>query len=743
MFANTLIRLIPRGVGLALALCLLASTALAQTGTVEGQITTTEGDPLPGVNVRVENTTLGAATGVDGRFTITGVPAGERTVIASLVGFSRATFSVNVQAGGTVKFDGRLQISPLRLSEIAITASRREQDLTDVPRAISVVQQERVELYAEQTSDLAATLGKFVPNFSSPSIGNSVFTATLRGRTPLFLLDGVPLRTSEGFRGAVLGNIDPSMLDRVEVLYGASTVYGGGAPGGVIQFFTKRASEKPVAVDIDLFGRNFLVDEAVLASDALDYRAAATVSGTQGKFRYVANGSFETTNGAFRPDGQQIAPINTSYYDDYTVLGKVGYDITPSQAIDLSITRTYREPNDLFFAPVARPEDVLADPDGSAAVAERVETAFSYDTPISQDYIAVNAQYQNSALFGGSLGLQGYYIDLNFQQGGSDIRQFVESGRFPSFWPGLFQTSTAASQYGARAEYNRPVNERVIVSVGGDFLQSEDSTPVTISTDGPFDAENRFDGVGGVQDQGAPTELTSGGVFVQADIDATDALNLSVGARYDVNSFEVIPFIPTFTRVAPGENRLGGSGSNSGLSLNLGAAFEYAPQNTVYTNFSQGFSLPSLAFLVVNIEPGVVIEGDEIVSPQVVNSVDLGFRGQLGTNFAYGVAGFFAFSEDASQIQFDTSTGQGMRLQAPQRNYGFEATINASPAQGLRIGADVAITETDVDPQDDGTFQPASSIEAIPLTTALRASYAIPAVQGLSVNAEVFTVNNR
>ncbi|MEM1268681.1 MAG: hypothetical protein AAGI08_01410, partial [Bacteroidota bacterium] len=47
------------------------------------------------------------------------------------------------------------------------------------------------------------------------------------------------------------------------------------------------------------------------------------------------------------------------------------------------------------------------------------------------------------------------------------------------------------------------------------------------------------------------------------------------------------------------------------------------------------------------------------------------------------------------------------------------------------------------DPQDDGTFQPASSIEAIPLTTALRASYAIPAVQGLSVNAEVFTVNNR
>ncbi|MEM7654737.1 MAG: TonB-dependent receptor [Bacteroidota bacterium] len=202
--------------------------------------------------------------------------------------------------------------------------------------------------------------------------------------------------------------------------------------------------------------------------------------------------------------------------------------------------------------------------------------------------------------------------------------------------------------------------------------------------------------------------MLSAGAFVQVDVDVTDELRLSGGARYDVIAFQVLPFIPTFTQVEPGEQRLGGSGLNAGLSLNLGAAFEVIENTTLYANFAQGFSLPSLAFLVVNVAPNVEIDGDEIVSPQIVNSLDLGIRGKLGNNFAYGLAGFYAFSENASQIQFDAATGFGSRVQAPQQNYGFEATLEAAPARGVRIGASLSLTETDVDPQDDGTFQPAS-----------------------------------
>ncbi len=727
-------------------LLLLSIAIFAQTGTIVGTVKDAQGAALIGANVRVAQTTLGAATDRNGDFKISAVPSGKQRVIITLIGYQRVERVVDVpNLDEEVRFDVSLADDILQLSEVAVTATRREEDISQTPRAVDVIKQETIEFYTDQSSDLSATLGKFVPNFTSPSVGNNVFLATLRGRAPLYLLDGIPLQTNEGLRGAVLGNLDPSMIERIEVLYGASTIYGGGAPGGVIQFFTKQASKKPLDVDVQLFTRTYAVENAFFDGEATDFRVGATFSGTQGKFRYVANASFENTQGQFRPDGERIGPNGTSNYNDFSAFLKAGYDFTSTQSIDLSFTRTYREPNDLFFEPVLLEEDVLADPEGAAAVALRVETAFSYDNPISQEYLAGNIQYQNTSFLGGVFRLQAYYFDVNFQQGGADIRPFLaqNGGGFPDAWPGLFQTSSAGSQYGARTEFVRPFGDDLLVTLGGGILWADDSTPVTISSDGPFDAENRFDGAGGIQDLGAPTELFNGGIFLQADYDVTDKLRLSGGARFDAISFDVLPFIPTFTVIEPGVERIGGSGSNSGLSLNLGTAYEVVENTTLYANFAQGFSLPSLAFLVVNVAPDVKIEGDDIVSPQVVNSVDFGVRGQLGNNFAYGLAGFYAFSEDGSQIQFDAATGFGQRIQAPQRNYGFEVSLEAAPADGLLLSTSLSITETDVDPQDDGTFQPASTVETIPLTTSVRAAYELPSVKGLSFNAELFTMGSR
>ncbi|MEM7789149.1 MAG: carboxypeptidase-like regulatory domain-containing protein, partial [Bacteroidota bacterium] len=493
----------------ALAVLLAAPAVLAQTGAVVGTVTDTDGEPLAAATVRIDNTTLGDATDVDGMFRVAGVPAGSQTVVITLLGYTRVEREVTVPAGGDVRVDATLADDALRLSEVAVTATRRTEDISDVPRAVAVATEETVDRYAEQTSDFSATLGKFIPNFTSPSVGNDVFTATLRGRKPLYLLDGVPLQTNEGVRGATLSNIEPSVLDRIEVLYGASTVYGGGAPGGVIQFFTREASEEPLDVQVQGFTRNYLLEDRILDGDALDFRTSATVSGTLDRFRYLVNGALETANGTFRADGQRIGNVGTNDYDEYALFGKFSYDLTPSQTVRVTVNRDYRQPNNLFFTNQVLDEDRLADPVLFTSVSVPVETAFSYDTPISQTYTSGNVQYQNRALGGGALSLQGYYFDTNFQQGGSDIRELIASN--PSFaaWPGLWQTSSDAEQIGARIEYVRPITDQVLVTVGGDVLSASDATPVTVSTEGPFDAENRFDGAGGVQDQGAPTDLVS------------------------------------------------------------------------------------------------------------------------------------------------------------------------------------------------------------------------------------------
>ena len=336
---------------------LLGNSLLAQ-GTISGTVTDTNGNPLVAANVRLANTNVGTATDISGNYVLNDVPSGTSTLVVTLLGYSRFEAKVTVEEGTQTTLDVELFENILALREVAVTSSRREVLISKTSRALDVIPTETLDYYTQQTSDLSATLGKFIPNFTSPSVGNDVFLATLRGRAPLYLLDGIPLQSNEGLRGAVLGNIDPSALDRVEVLYGASTIYGGGAPGGVIQFFTKEADSRPIAVDLQFFTRTFASGNSFLSGDGTDFRTAATVSGSLGKFTYLVNGAFETTNGQFRPDGERIAPNGTSAFDDFSLLAKVGYNFTPKQSIGVMVNRTRREPNDLSFAPTYTPEEV-------------------------------------------------------------------------------------------------------------------------------------------------------------------------------------------------------------------------------------------------------------------------------------------------------------------------------------------------------------------------------------------------
>ncbi|SHF18447.1 FoF1-type ATP synthase, membrane subunit b or b' [Fodinibius roseus] len=84
-------------------------TAKPQTGTVTGTVEGVDAqgnrEPLPGVNVTVENEAIGAATDVNGAFTISKVPLGDQTLVASFVGYLTATRDITVGTGAnTVSF---------------------------------------------------------------------------------------------------------------------------------------------------------------------------------------------------------------------------------------------------------------------------------------------------------------------------------------------------------------------------------------------------------------------------------------------------------------------------------------------------------------------------------------------------------------------------------------------------------------------------------------------------------------
>jgi hypothetical protein len=113
-------------VGFALLTMPVAAFAQAQTGRVVGRVIDQEtGHGLSGAEVTVVGTRLGALSGVDGRYTITGVSAGVRSIQAVYLGHATRTVQeVRVPSGGAVQQDFLLEPAAVAVEAITVTATR-------------------------------------------------------------------------------------------------------------------------------------------------------------------------------------------------------------------------------------------------------------------------------------------------------------------------------------------------------------------------------------------------------------------------------------------------------------------------------------------------------------------------------------------------------------------------------------------------------------------------------------------
>lgn len=110
-----------RGAAVGAVLWLLPVLAWAQTGEIRGVVVDAALEaPLAGVNVFVEGTNVGAATGADGTFVIARAPAGEQVLAARMLGFETTRRPLTVRAGATVEVVLTLAEKPIDLDEIVV-----------------------------------------------------------------------------------------------------------------------------------------------------------------------------------------------------------------------------------------------------------------------------------------------------------------------------------------------------------------------------------------------------------------------------------------------------------------------------------------------------------------------------------------------------------------------------------------------------------------------------------------------
>ncbi len=181
---------------LTMILSLLGLTAMAQSLTVKGVVTSkTDGEPLIGATVRVQGTSQGTATDIDGNYTLTNVPS-NATLIFNYVGFQELTIPVK----GQTTINAEMSETSNSLDELVVVGYgvAKKSDLTS---SISTIKgSELNEMVSGNAMDAiqGRVPGVQVVSGGGPGANPSVMirgVTSVNGTAPLYVVDGVPLNT--------------------------------------------------------------------------------------------------------------------------------------------------------------------------------------------------------------------------------------------------------------------------------------------------------------------------------------------------------------------------------------------------------------------------------------------------------------------------------------------------------------------------------------------------------------------
>lgn len=346
-----------KAIPIAFLLQLFSIAAMAQV-TISGKVTAPDGKGIPSVSVVVRGTSAGAATDVNGAYSITtALNPGTYTLEFTGVGFKSNQQTLQVTAAGKAyAIDAQLGEDPLKLDEVVVTGVSAGTTRKQLGSYVSTVRSE--DLTKGATSNvLAALQGKtagaqIVQNNGDPGGGISVrlrgISSVNSSSEPLYIVDGVIVNNGtnrvtntsgnydgSNFIGTIgqnrMADINPNDIDRIEVLNGAAAaaIYGSRANAGVVQIFTKRGSSGAPVVSAST---NFLISQV---------RHTVEVNQSPTKFGGPTDGPGAQTQDILTPALTNTTAVTRYDYNDYIFQTGLGTDNNVSVAGGRDKTKYY------------------------------------------------------------------------------------------------------------------------------------------------------------------------------------------------------------------------------------------------------------------------------------------------------------------------------------------------------------------------------------------------------------------
>jgi outer membrane receptor for ferrienterochelin and colicins len=231
---------------LVLRVCASASVsteATLQQATLRVEVTSAAG-AVDGASVVVNG--VRSLTDANGMVALPVAPGAVEVVVVK-EGFEPTTVSLTIEAGEQRTVPVDLAAQTAIEEHITVAATRTERGIDDEPIRVEVLDREEIEEKLMMTpGDIVMMLnemGGLRAQATSPSLGAaSVRIQGMRGRYTQFLSDGLPLFGEQAGSLGIM-QIPPIDLGQVEVIKGvASSLYGAGAMGGVVNLVSRRPS---------------------------------------------------------------------------------------------------------------------------------------------------------------------------------------------------------------------------------------------------------------------------------------------------------------------------------------------------------------------------------------------------------------------------------------------------------------------------------------------------------------------
>jgi iron complex outermembrane receptor protein len=442
-------------------------------------------------------------------------------------------------------------------------------------------------------------------------------------------IDDIPSTTPDGQSG--VDDLDLGSIGRIEVIRGpASTLYGQAA-GGVISIFTEDGPSDPY-LGMRLSYGDFQTQRHAIKTGGqvgnLNYTASLSTTNVKGY-----RGFSETENNIFN------SKFRYSFSEDF--------DITLIAAT--SNSPTAQDPGGLNAGEVAE--------DRSQGRARNIQ--FNAGESVSRQRVGLVLRkgFENS-----ELKLRAYGVQRDFD------------GRIPN--EGSVAESNggdilfARDYFGGGVQYNR---DGYLFGLANRFVLGVDIAAQE-------DDRQRF-----VNEEGARGDLTfdqlekvdSVGAFAQTELEVTEGLLLTAGARYEQVKYDV-------------DDRflLNDSGDDSGsvtfeqVTPLAGLVYTISDNANLYANISTGFETPTTTEFA-NPDGGGF---NQNLDPQRATNYEFGFKGEVAARIRYDVAVFRIDVED-ELVPFEQDERTFYENAGSSTRDGFEASLNALIGPGLTLNA--------------------------------------------------------